>query len=179
MELERVPKRRGRPVNNNVAFFLTTADRDTGVVSNYAIRRTDEQHVAQARASARSAVAVPQSPPPAVFAAQGPLQEVAFDGSSNIAFLTQEQLPDYLVPEVSTSVCQCGAPWSLAERLACVGLHGRSPIVYGRGYYKEVSVYELRCLTAGCGGRASYDGGSDQLLNLNNLDLFTHDLLRW
>ena len=31
----------------------------------------------------------------------------------------------------------------------------------------------------GCGTLCEYDGLADGVLNLNNMDLFTHELLRW
>ena len=85
-------------------------------------------------------------------------------------------VPESLMPEAASASCSCGRARSVAEAHDCTGAHGRRPIVFGRGWMKEVSVYKLVCR---CGVKAQYDGGQHHILNLNNLDLFTHDLLRW
>ena len=70
---------------------------------------------------------------------------------------------------------QCSCPWAEAS-LEALAVSGRSPIVYGLSTWVEVQVTQLRCK---CDAVRVYDGGSDGILNLDNLDLFTHELLSW
>ena len=70
--------------------------------------------------------------------------------------------------------CSCGAPWAAATDEASSS--GRNPIVYGLSRWVEVCVKQLRCV---CGLVRGYDGCADGILNLNNMDLFTHELLQW
>ncbi len=87
---------------------------------------------------------------------------------------TSGPMPQVLSPGTD-EVCSCGQPWSAA---ACERVFSqreqRRPVLYGISSCIEVEVQQLRC---SCGTIKRYDGASDGILNLNNLDLFSHELL--
>lgn len=77
-------------------------------------------------------------------------------------------------PAVECGSCVCGRPWVDAkEELSCV--EGKS-VVYSLTWFAEVDVYHRVCK---CKRTLHYNFSQDGILNLNNLDLFSHELLQW
>ena len=72
---------------------------------------------------------------------------------------------------------QCGHALHQDDLECATAAAARQPVVYGLTWCKDVEVQRYRC--KGCGTLCEYDGLADGVLNLNNMDLFTHELLRW
>lgn len=84
-----------------------------------------------------------------------------------------------LRPEVpaDSKPCTCGRCWRTdGEWLPAANRTTRDPIVYGLTTWRTVSIEKLVCP---CGAEVAYDGLGDGVLNLNNTDLFSHEVLRW
>lgn len=95
-------------------------------------------------------------------------------GSAQPALVAASPPSDELRPSMH-GACGCGKAWAEAasERLPS---SGRRPIVYGLTSWREVDILRLVCT---CMATREYDGAEDGVLNVNNLDLFSHELLRW
>ncbi len=73
--------------------------------------------------------------------------------------------------------CTCGRCWRTDGKwLPAANRTTRDPILYGLTMWRTVSVEKLVCP---CGAEIAYDGLGDGVLNLNNTDLFSHEVLRW
>ena len=70
---------------------------------------------------------------------------------------------------------QCAKPWSLAtcQKATRAGVQSR---IYHLTAVVRVDVWKRVC---NCGAPLHYDGSEDGILNLDNVDLFTHELLHW
>ena len=93
------------------------------------------------------------------------------DRASGNAKLPAECIPGANAPDC----CTCGSPWQSASRLVATR-QGVQSYIYHLTAVQPTTVYRLSCQ---CGSVLSYDGIEDALLNLNNVDLFSHELLRW
>ena len=110
---------------------------------------------------------------------QNPIPPISFSdapGSRTQKVWENKSGDGVLSPSVSSiETCECGQLWSCAlSKPSCQP--GRQSILYDlKGFY-NVNVQHLECE---CGRVLPYDGCMDGVLNLNNQDLYTHDLLRW
>ena len=85
------------------------------------------------------------------------------------------KLPSTCVPAPEhDAVCSCGALWSAATSQVATR-HGVQSYIFHETKCQPVTVYHLLCT---CGETLRYDGLQDAILNLNNVDLFTHEVLR-
>lgn len=85
-------------------------------------------------------------------------------------------LPVECSPAVTEgSHCVCGTLWSDATK--CIATRqGVQSFIFHMAKVQHVTVYQLKCH---CGEVLQYDGVDDAVLNLNNVDLFTHEVLKW
>ena len=73
------------------------------------------------------------------------------------------------------SQCACGALWADANK--CVATRqGVQSYMFHMAKFQPVTVYQLTCQ---CGQSLDYDGKEDAVFNLNHVDLFTHEVLKW
>ena len=84
-------------------------------------------------------------------------------------------LPDICRPSFSdNAACTCGMPWSHAVEQSATR-QGVQSYIFHTAKLQPVQVLQLLCA---CGQILSYDGLEDAILNLNNVDLFTHEVLK-
>lgn len=81
--------------------------------------------------------------------------------------------PEICTPNVESCNCaECNKPWAAAtERTAVI----QQSFIFDLKGVILVTVMERVC---SCGGILGYDGKSDAILNLDNINLFSHELLR-
>ena len=85
-------------------------------------------------------------------------------------------LPTECIPCCSSSdCCACGCAWQHAHKVIATR-QGVQSYVYHLTSVQPAIVYQLQCQ---CGKLLQYDGLEDAVLNLNNVDLFSHELLKW
>lgn len=83
--------------------------------------------------------------------------------------------PKQCRPDPGSLECSCGLAWSAAPETSAVRAGEVSHIFTDNGYM-QVEVFHRKC--PGCASVLSYDGGSDAIFNLDNINLFAHELLR-
>jgi CxC4 like cysteine cluster associated with KDZ transposases len=83
---------------------------------------------------------------------------------------------DELCPSASSVQCDCGGCLRPEAVRRPPGARSDGPRLYGLTSFKCVVLKQLVC---DCGRVFCYDGREDGVLNLNNWDLFTHDVLTW
>ena len=72
------------------------------------------------------------------------------------------------------ALCTCGLLWSEAQEHSATK-QGVQSYIFHTASIQLVDVLQLQCQ---CGQVLQYDGIEDAVLNLNNVDLFTHEVLR-
>ena len=84
--------------------------------------------------------------------------------------------PTICSPLISAdSLCEdCGSQWICAEEVPAARGQTQSYIFNVTGY-TTVSVQKRVC---SCGNQLCYDGFEDAVLNLDNVNLFSHEILR-
>ena len=93
------------------------------------------------------------------------------DRAAGRAGLPLECIPIYS----SNDCCSCGCAWESANQVIATR-QGVQSYVYHLTSVQPTVVYQLQCQ---CGKLLQYDGLQDAILNLNNVDLFSHELLKW
>ena len=118
-----------------------------------------------------------------VFFAQAQIAEPSCSAATSQEAIVMSQraaaeiaLPSECTPFVHEGCqCACGAYWTLASQ--CIATRqGVQSYIYHMAKVQPVSVYQLKC---SCGEVLQYDGIQDAILNLNNVDLFTHEVMKW
>ncbi|PNW69783.1 hypothetical protein CHLRE_20g751697v5 [Chlamydomonas reinhardtii] len=84
-------------------------------------------------------------------------------------------LPSVFVPYLQPgAACGCGRLWNEAPLIHASPQ--RKSIVYSLTWFREVDVFQRMCT---CGQKLNCNFRDYGILNLNNLDLFSHELLQW
>ncbi len=84
------------------------------------------------------------------------------------------QLPTTCTPLAAGRFCPRGRPWEeAAEQEVKQESH-----IFHLLQVVRVQVFQRVC-QCGCGEVLNYDGKSDAVLNLDNINLYTHELLKW
>jgi len=73
------------------------------------------------------------------------------------------------------SACVCGCLWTSAPVIIATR-QGVQSFIFHMSMVQPVIVYQRKC---SCGHLLQYDGKDDAILNLDNVDLFTHEVLKW
>lgn len=85
------------------------------------------------------------------------------------------QLPRVFEPDLSSNPsCKCGIPW--AQHALLTSFKQRASIVYSQSWFCEVEVKHRECEKC---GRLTCNFSKYGILNLNDGDLFSHELLQW
>jgi CxC4 like cysteine cluster associated with KDZ transposases len=107
---------------------------------------------------------------------QAPLPEINFSQLVDIGYdLGSIPADGFLRPDLSEGACACGKPWTVDSYRNSNGT-GTSRL-FGLTTWRKVTVQHLYCNS--CHTINQYDGNEHGVLNLNNMDLFTHANLRW
>lgn len=85
-------------------------------------------------------------------------------------------LPTTLTPQppARQQHCDCGQPWTKAAATAVAHRAGTACYLFHTSCITEVEIRQLRCQ---CGETLPYDGKSDAVFNVENVNFFTHELL--
>lgn len=95
---------------------------------------------------------------------------LAADRAAGAASLPSQVMP-HAMPGTS---CACGQPWTAAAVADFVPPNKAVSFLFHTTSITKVVVKQLVC---GCGTVLHYDGCGDALLNLDNINVFTHELL--
>jgi hypothetical protein len=145
------------------------------IVANYVDTRTGKLLVKSVSKASRGSLGAQSGwalrlPTPA------PMQERIGDGLTAALCTYPEYgtLPRGL-PEVDpNAACKCGCLWQQADVRS--SSQKRKSIVYSLSWFCEVVVYHRVCK---CGEEFHCNFARYGILNLNNIDLFSHELLQW
>lgn len=113
---------------------------------------------------------------------QTPIPEGDFSATSGVEVaemlnrsLLSGSWPQYCRPAPDGYYCSCGRAWSSMPETSAVRA-GETSRIFSLGGFVEAKVFHVKCTQ--CGNKLSYDGFSEAIFNLDNINLFSHELLR-